>query len=28
VKVWVYKGEIFTQKKREAQPTAVPSGAF
>jgi len=27
VKVWIYKGEIFTQKKREAQ-NAVPSGAF
>src|SRR5579883_2899221 len=27
VKVWIYKGEIFTQKKREAQ-SAVPSGAF
>ena len=28
VKVWVYKGEIFTQKKRESQSAAVPSGAF
>jgi len=27
VKVWIYKGEIFTQKKREVQ-SAVPSGAF
>ena len=28
VKTWVYKGEILSQKKREAQPTAAPSGAF
>ena len=28
VKVWIYKGEIFAQKKREVQGTAVPSGAF
>jgi hypothetical protein len=28
VKCWVYKGEIFTQKKRETQPGAAPSGAF
>ena len=28
VKCWVYKGEIFTQKKRETQPGATPSGAF
>jgi small subunit ribosomal protein S3 len=27
VKVWIYKGEILTAKKREAQ-SAVPSGAF
>jgi len=27
VKVWIYKGDIFTQKKREVQ-SAVPSGAF
>src|SRR4029434_9852776 len=28
VKCWIYRGEIFTQKKREAQPGTVPSGAF
>ena len=28
VKCWIYKGEIFAQKKREAQPGTVPSGAF
>jgi small subunit ribosomal protein S3 len=28
VKCWIYKGEIFTQKKRETQTGAVPSGAF
>ena len=28
VKVWIYRGEILSQKKRELQPAAVPSGAF
>jgi small subunit ribosomal protein S3 len=27
VKVWIYRGEILAQKKREL-PAAVPSGAF
>jgi small subunit ribosomal protein S3 len=28
VKVWIYRGEILAQKKRESLPAAVPSGAF
>jgi small subunit ribosomal protein S3 len=28
VKCWIYKGEIFPQKKRETQPGAAPAGAF
>jgi len=28
VKVWIYRGEILPQKKREPQAGAVPSGAF
>jgi len=28
VKVWIYKGEIFAQKKRETQAGVAPSGAF
>jgi small subunit ribosomal protein S3 len=28
VKTWVYKGEILAQKKRDAQPAAVTTGAF
>jgi small subunit ribosomal protein S3 len=28
VKVWIYKGEILTAKKREVAQNAVPSGAF
>jgi small subunit ribosomal protein S3 len=28
VKCWIYKGEIFAQKKRETQAGAVPTGAF
>jgi small subunit ribosomal protein S3 len=28
VKVWIYKGEILSQKRRETQQGQQPSGAF